>query len=169
MELHLIESYRQEFPQLARKELTDALIRRILQQRQDSPVRILRTPQGKPYLEGGGPFISVSHTEDVFALAVDSAPLGLDIQRRRDVKARRIGRRMFTEEEQAMLDGDDPDAFFRVWTRKEAYGKLLGTGLAGVMDRVPVYGRQDVVFTDLDLGDGLYACICQYAEKGTTS
>ena len=160
MELYLIESYRDAFPELKGRELTDELIRRILKQSGVSCPQILRTPEGKPYIETEEVCFSVSHTADTFALAVDDAPLGLDIQYRRDAKASRIGRKYFTEQEQEMVREGGLDAFFRIWTRKEAYGKYLGTGLLDVLDRVPVYGRSDVSFLEIDFGDGLYGCVC---------
>ena len=107
---------------------------------------------------------SVSHTGRIFACAVNdpgSGEIGLDIQTAdRGRRTQRIAERYFTPAEQAMIKAGGNDSFFRIWTRKEAYAKYTGEGLAVILEGVPVLGREDVVFTDLNLGDGLYGCIC---------
>lgn len=137
--------------------------------REPSAMRILRLPEGKPVLAGDrGIYFSVSHTGSVFACAVADAEIGLDIQeaRRRDEdKTWRLARRYFTENEIAYLEaGDLTDRFYRLWTRKEAYAKYTGAGLKAVLAKEPVLVREDVVFTEMLLGDGLYGCICRGAE-----
>ena len=81
-----------------------------------------------------------------------------------------MARRYFTAEEISYLEESGEDAaaleerFFRLWTRKEAYAKLTGEGLTAVLEGAPVTGRDDLVFTDMNFGDGLYGCICTYED-----
>jgi 4'-phosphopantetheinyl transferase len=61
--------------------------------------------------------------------------VGVDVEKvRRDVELEQIARRFFSAHEQmqlAALPADERvDAFFRCWTRKEAYIKATGDGLS---------------------------------------
>lgn len=79
---------------------------------------------------------SVSHSADLALIAVSPRPaLGVDLERvERSIDFDRLAERFFAPDEVADLRrlADDlrRDAFFRCWTRKEAYIKALGTGLA---------------------------------------
>ena len=61
--------------------------------------------------------------------------IGVDVELvRHDVETRQIGERYFSQEEQKALFSLTPaaqiPAFFRCWTRKEAYVKAVGEGLS---------------------------------------
>ena len=70
------------------------------------------------------------------------ATLGIDIEFVREVpQALAIGRKHFTPEESCVLQAADAagrvqECFFRLWTRKEAVIKAVGTGLSHAADRV---------------------------------
>lgn len=49
-------------------------------------------------------------------------------------------------------------AFTRLWTRKEAYVKAQGCGLAGDLQAIPAL--DDACFQDLDFADGTLGCVC---------
>lgn len=156
MRLYVIFDYKEVHPELAGRDLTDALIRDCLGV---SSITVRRTEKGKPYI--AGPRISVSHSEGTFALLVSDAEAGLDIQYARDVRMESIAARLFTEEE-AAYSSEDPagDRFFQLWTRKEAYSKYTGEGMEQIMRREPVLAREDVEFRDIRLKDGCYCSIC---------
>jgi 4'-phosphopantetheinyl transferase len=84
--------------------------------------------------------ISLSHATGLAAAMVATAPCGVDIElpRRADITA--VARRYFAVAEQAWLatlpEAARPDAFFRLWTLKEAAAKAMGAGLAGHLDRL---------------------------------
>ena len=153
-------------------KLTDALVAMLLTENghlpEDARVKIRRLEGGKPVLAepaDTGIHFSVSHTGNLFACVIAGGEVGLDIQETRRTNADRLARRYFTNEEnrwlaQSGLTTDDTSAFFRLWTRKEAYAKYTGRGLASVLAGEPVLGRNDVAFTELTLGDGVYGCIC---------
>ena len=102
-------------------------------------INYLKGEQGKPYLANPNPNnlqFNLSHTKDVALLAVTKkVAVGIDIEhndRKTDWKG--ICQRFFTEPEQKALfslaEGQQGNAFFDLWTRKEAYMKVLGTGLS---------------------------------------
>lgn len=88
-------------------------------------VALAATPQGKPYAPGLGVEFSLSHSGSLVLCAAAPFPVGADIQRARPVSqtmARRLAR--------AGYQGRSEEDFFAWWTRQEAAGKLLGSGLA---------------------------------------
>jgi 4'-phosphopantetheinyl transferase len=89
---------------------------------------------GKPVLRGREVEFNASHSGDLVALAfAHGTPVGVDVERRRpltDVFA--LARRYFSAEELAIVEGaaDEGDAFFAIWTAKEAIVKGSGKGIA---------------------------------------
>ncbi len=98
--------------------------------------------KGKPYLISPDnktcPLnFNLSHTEDIALLAVSSGQeVGIDIEnKQRTSDWQGIARRFCTPEEQDALFliedmAEQREAFYDLWTRKEAYMKVLGSGLA---------------------------------------
>lgn len=87
---------------------------------------------GKPYIPNG-PHFSISHCKQGIAVAVDEQPVGIDIESYRDITPELITYTMSEAEQEQINAAQDPiKAFTELWTRKEAYVKFLGTGLAGV-------------------------------------
>ncbi|MGN1115342.1 MAG: 4'-phosphopantetheinyl transferase family protein [Candidatus Ornithomonoglobus sp.] len=87
---------------------------------------------GKPYLlNDDGYHFSVSHSGNCIAFADCDAPVGVDIERIREGKLK-IAKRFFTENECSFIEKSaEPDTdFYKIWTAKEAYVKMLGTGLS---------------------------------------
>lgn len=94
---------------------------------------------GKPYLENyPGLHFNLSHCRHYVAVAMYDKPVGVDIECRRKVTQPLI-RRVCSETEQALVaQADDPDMeFLRLWTRKEAYLKYIGTGIVEPLRDVP--------------------------------
>lgn len=91
-------------------------------------------PDGKPHLAGSPSLrFNLSHSGGRAALAVASGrEVGIDIEAIRPVEPHIAGR-VFAAGEirtwSALPPADRLAAFFRCWTRKEAYLKALGTGL----------------------------------------
>lgn len=87
---------------------------------------------GKPFLPDG-PYFSLSHCKTGIAVAMDTQPIGIDIESYRDVSPELIEHTMNQAEQNLINDSDDPiRTFTELWTRKEAYVKYLGTGIAGL-------------------------------------
>jgi 4'-phosphopantetheinyl transferase len=105
-----------------------------------------RNRDGKPYLipEANGPNLqfSVSLSGNCCVLAVRlDRPIGIDVEKVRDLpRAKDIAQSYFTPAESralAALQGTaQRDAFFALWTHKEATVKGLGISLAANLGRV---------------------------------
>lgn len=89
---------------------------------------------GKPIVEGI--YFNLSHSGDLVICAVSGKPVGCDIEQVKDAP-KRVAERSFSAAEKEYLQQFSGDAynreFFRIWTKKESYLKMTGTGL-----RVPL-------------------------------
>jgi 4'-phosphopantetheinyl transferase len=119
---------------------------------------------GKPRLAGTSAIsFNLSHSGAYAAAAVSRGrELGIDIEEiRPDIAWRDIAARFFSAEETAWLDSmAEPEAFFRLWTAKEAVLKAVGIGLTAPLDRIRVRPGEDAPpwnLRELDLAPG-YAC-----------
>jgi 4'-phosphopantetheinyl transferase len=121
---------------------------------------------GKPRLAGTGAVsFNLSHSGAYAAAAVSRGrELGIDIEEiRPDIAWRDIATRFFSPEETAWLDSmPEPEAFFRMWTAKEAVLKAVGMGLAAPLDRIRVRPGEDAPpwnLRELNLAPGYAAAL----------
>ena len=82
-------------------------------------------PNGKPIFKSSPLFFSISHSENVVAVAVSEREIGVDVEKIREVRGG-VAKRFFTESEIEYV-GNDSARFFEIWTKKEAYAKVKGT------------------------------------------
>lgn len=171
MELYIIEKYNERYPELKGSSLTDALIRDCLEEYGVQDPQVLRTPKGKPYAElctmpeaekekSSDVHLSVSHSGDYFLCIIADRPVGIDVQERKGSNAAKIADRYFSDREKEYVKENGENGFFTIWTRKEAYSKLTGDGLAEIIRGTDVLDRDDVVFTDFQLEDGVWCSYC---------
>lgn len=119
------------------------------------------SPQGKPSLAKPLPDLqfSASQSAGLAMVAVTAKRrVGVDIEAIRAVpEAEHIAARFFTTSEResisALPERAQSQAFFGVWTRKEAFTKAVGLGLADSLREVqvwqPLEGLERVVKTEL--------------------
>ncbi len=93
--------------------------------------------KGKPHLTGAAAALrfNLSHSGERALIALGRIPLGVDIERLRPLRdPDAIARRFFSAAERETLAAQPAqgkiEAFFACWTRKEAYVKAVGDGLA---------------------------------------
>lgn len=132
---------------------------------------------GKPYIEGFRSF-SISHTGSIWAVLFADRECGLDIQLSRKCDPCAIAGRFFAPQDAAEVAGSDHacETFFRIWARREALVKALGSTVydpdlpAVYPGTAEVNGKQysiaDIRIPDLETADDktaggkLYAAIC---------
>ena len=111
-------------------------------------LRLTYGAYGKPVLNGeyknSRLRFNMSHSHEValFAFAEDRE-LGVDVEHiRADFASEEIARRFFSRREVETFNAIPKDeqvaAFFRCWTRKEAYIKAIGKGLSQPLDQFDV-------------------------------
>lgn len=96
---------------------------------------------GRPVFENTEYFLSLSHSGEVAFSAVSKSPVGIDVEKIRPISKSLIDRVCVDEEKDYVLcdftitdekNIDDPDVmkrFFEIWTAKEAYFKMMGSGI----------------------------------------
>jgi len=103
---------------------------------------------------------NLSHSHEVALLAVTlDAELGVDVEHiRADFASEDVARRFFSRAEvevfNALPKEEQVAAFFRCWTRKEAYIKAIGKGLSQALDAF-----------DVTLAPGMQAALLRAEEE----
>lgn len=129
---------------------------------------LCRGAHGKPFFRAAPQLqFNLSHSGVLWACAFSDAPVGLDVQQRRDVRRAALSRRFFHPTEDAWLRQNDYAAFFELWCAKESYGKYTGQGLRGALRTVCLVapdGRfpaaPEASLQLLDAFAGYAACVC---------
>ncbi len=87
---------------------------------------------GKPYIKDVKIEFSISHSGDIAVCAISDKPVGIDIEKIRDININLVKRVFTPDEQQYVLEkwSLSKERFFEVWTRKEAYAKMNGKGVA---------------------------------------
>jgi 4'-phosphopantetheinyl transferase len=114
--------------------------------------------KGKPALAAATDLdFNATHSGDLAGYAFTSGcEIGIDLERIHPLaEMQNIAARFFCREEAAEIASLPPDerepAFFRCWTRKEAYIKAIGDGLSAPLDefRVTLHANEPVRFLHL--------------------
>ena len=80
---------------------------------------------------------SISHCGQAVGCVLSEMPCGLDIERVRRASPSLISKTMNRNEEHQIYSSSHPEVeFIRLWTRKEAVFKLLGTGITDDMQDI---------------------------------
>lgn len=121
----------------------------------------------KPYSENTNLHFSISHSGDYAVCVVSATPIGIDIEKIRQLNMQSV-RRFANSDETLYIFGHQPEKidfeshdlevlerFFEVWTKKEAYGKLLGVGLGYDMKNTCVKNAVTTFF------DGYIVTVCE--------
>ena len=90
---------------------------------------------GKPFVDKEGIFFNISHSKGRVVCAVSDKPVGVDIEKLTEKPTEEIenfAKRYFVENEIFALERENYSsvAFYEIWTRKEAYSKMLGSALS---------------------------------------
>lgn len=124
-------------------------------------IRLIYGSNGKPALEAGAHLqFNMTHSGGLAAVAItEDCPIGLDLEKIRPLSdMQQIADRFFCSEEAAEImslpPGDREHAFFRCWTRKEAYIKAIGDGLSAPLDGFRVTVLPSVRAHFVHLGHG---------------
>lgn len=103
-------------------------------------ISLINLESGQPVIlaKGRKLSVSISHSSSFAAAVAGETPVGIDIEEIRDVPEG-VMRRAFSADEadfvsKAESEEEKRQRFLRIWTAKEAYLKLKGTGLKGLGD-----------------------------------
>ncbi|MEU1228881.1 4'-phosphopantetheinyl transferase superfamily protein [Streptomyces sp. NPDC005828] len=121
-------------------------------------------PHGRPVLTIPAPEFSLSYSRDMVLVAAASEPIGVDVEPTPEPEVVDELATILHPAERGEIEAAPPDsrpvAFARLWARKEAYLKGLGTGLG--RDAAADDVRGDLPgwrLTDLPVGTGYAAAL----------
>ena len=127
---------------------------------------------GKPFFANLPLYFSLSHSGNMILCACSERELGADVQIETGQNWRSLTKRFFSEEERAYLgsltdEAEAVSAFYRLWTRKEAYGKLTGEGLLNALNASMLEEGGEVFWKDgsfvMPDGKKYYFAVCTKA------
>ena len=97
----------------------------------DDPLLFEYNPHGKPHLsQHPGIHFNISHCPNAIAVAIDDAPIGVDVERFVEPSESLLNYCMNDDEVKLVKNAEHPEQqFAALWTQKEALCKLLGTGI----------------------------------------
>jgi len=137
---------------------------------------------GKPYLPlevTPSLQFNLSHSHDLAVIAVCShAEIGIDVEYPIELEYLEVARHFFAETEIQFLctrAQDLRDGFLRIWTRKEACVKAVGSGLSVPLDGFDVLsdtafpGRQRCYLTSWRPSGGYHAAVATLGRGGIIS
>jgi 4'-phosphopantetheinyl transferase len=113
---------------------------------------------GKPELPGADVRYNLSHAGDVALIAVAAVEVGVDVERLS--RASRAVERALTDAERSALTPDDRHTqLLRLWCRKEALAKAIGTGLGWAPERFDTCAPGGYWLTDVPVAPGYVAAL----------
>ena len=129
---------------------------------------------GKPYFKNYPYYFNLSHSGDYVICALSEREVGADLQVHRATDLERLAGRYFSPAEiEAFRQAEDRTAFFfRLWARKEAYGKLTGKGIVDALGSDLWSMGTEIAGTlcweECDKLPGYSMAVCQYTKNAVT-
>ncbi len=109
-------------------------------------VEIVRKEGEKPRFDTEEAYFNLSHSGGVMMLGISHSPIGVDIEKIRDIDYKKFD----------FIDADDIEDFFEKWTERESYLKFTGEGLSAFRREIP----SEAHFEHFPVWDEYHACVC---------
>ncbi|MDE6061005.1 MAG: hypothetical protein K2G31_06015 [Clostridia bacterium] len=109
-------------------------------------VEVLREDGKKPRFDTDLAHFNLSHSHGVVMLGISHAPIGVDIEKIREVDFSKF----------PFISADSEEEFFEKWTERESYVKFTGEGISAIRHDIPI----DAHFEHFPVYDGYHACVC---------
>ena len=109
-------------------------------------VEIVRKEGEKPRFDTEEAYFNLSHSGGVMMLGISHSPIGVDIEKIRDIDYKKFD----------FIDADDLEDFFEKWTERESYLKFTGEGLSAFRREIP----SEAHFEHVPVWDEYHACVC---------
>lgn len=144
-------------------------------------IACVRSDRGAPRLEPEGmPCVSLSHSGGYTVCAVSEGKVGVDLQKmgslRKETREEYLSRllrladRFYHPEDTSWIQADPERRFYTVWSAKEAYVKLTGSGIDGSFEEIKVippggpagsaWCCGGVFYEVLPFGEDFSLCLC---------
>ena len=109
-------------------------------------VEIVRKEGETPRFDNEETYFNLSHSGGVMMLGISHSPIGVDIEKIRDIDYKKFD----------FIDADDLEDFFEKWTERESYLKFTGEGLSAFRREIP----SEAHFEHFPVWDEYHACVC---------
>lgn len=123
---------------------------------EDTILQFETEEKGKPYIKNLDIQFNISHSRNMLAILISNYPCGIDIQKKVNCKYNEITKRFFSKEEAKSVENGGIEEFFRIWTKKEAFGKTTGKGFFEKEDFDKNIALKEIVFENEELKE--YFC-----------
>lgn len=115
-------------------------------------VVLQKTARGKLFLpEYPELFFSMAHSARLLVLAFSRHPVGIDLEKKRNVKAVALANKFFSQEEIDFMNAGGgqcvEEKFFELWTAKEAVLKADGRGITAGLREVFATIKNEKIFS----------------------
>ncbi len=101
-------------------------------------------------------YFNISHSGDFVVMAMGDSPVGVDVERTGRTKDfKKLLRFFYDHEKNRVLKAPDgEDEFYKIWTFREAFSKLVGVGLVLYShEEITIdYDKNKVSYNDKDYG-----------------
>ncbi|MCD4684136.1 MAG: 4'-phosphopantetheinyl transferase superfamily protein [Bacteroidales bacterium] len=132
-----------------RSLLGELISRKVLSNKLSIPTNKIifkKTDIGKPFITVRNNHFNLSHSGDWVVFAFAKKEVGIDIEKIKKINYR-IAERFFSTEEFLSLNEksgkEKQEYFFDLWTMKESYLKLIGTGLTRSLDSFTIFHKNN--------------------------
>ncbi len=124
------------------------------------PFQMEYQEKGKPFLTNRPDIhFNLSHSGSYVCCAAADEPVGVDIEKKADLKEK-IAKRFFTwEDNQRLLDAkpeEKKDLFFRMWSIKESYIKFTGQGMTKGLSSFEIDWKINAIFEKENIQPAAY-------------
>lgn len=144
------------------------LLRRILSHytgEKPEELKFRYNPNGKPGLANNKVCFNLSHSGDIVLYAVTlNKPVGIDVEKIENIDHKELARQYFSEQEANTIlglpEGQQKEAFYRCWARKEAFAKAEGGDISQLLGRGIDTSKWFIADLDLE------SCIAALAVEG---
>ena len=124
-----------------------------------SNINFIKNEYGKPYLPNNEVCFNISDSGDCIAIAISHSEVGVDIELIKERKRiDKIVSKTFKVSEQVEYNSSSNkiDYFYSIWTKKEAYVKMTGTGIVGYFNNLEDNYKDYVVTMKEKINDDNY-------------
>lgn len=132
----------------------------------DPDIFVIERKDEKPFFENLPIEFSLSHSDGMWICVMSDSPCGIDIQVEKNTDVLKIAERFYKPDEVEYVRHFGKRGFFQMWTRREAYGKMIGTGFWGEIPKLVnedlelIEKFNDYYISEIEIGDGITCAVC---------
>lgn len=127
---------------------------------------VKRGAHGKPYVEGE-PYFNLSHSGEYVVMAVGDRPVGIDVEKKKDLSPA-VAKAFLNPEELDYVTTGSELSVLNLWCRKEAFLKCLGYGWdkananrTSVLEQRILFEQEAYSFGEYEIDENYFLTVCE--------